>query len=317
MPKESKKLLRAIDEAVVYNKRGKLLNGKGISTYYPFVSTVNPQIDEDNLKNFKTQNSTPQAQKDLYDELIGLDVSNLQLTPLEYNSAGHVIDKLKPEQPENVSMVRLVVFNEKGELVSVSEDNLKVDWKRGIVTENFRATQPLFEGRRISMESSGKGRGHNVYEVPIILTYANEDIPLLMQVKYDLGKKKYSIIAVESVAENGVRRQLRPLKNGDVIRILSLQVVPAGSSETQGAIKYTDPQTGNSSLYKVAASEPFVYTETSVIADKKIQKGADACAFQFIAPDGTSATSWPFLVNVDYNGIEKYIPDEEDLNLAR
>ena len=38
MPKESKKLSRAINNAVIYNKVGSSLNGKGISTYYPYVS---------------------------------------------------------------------------------------------------------------------------------------------------------------------------------------------------------------------------------------------------------------------------------------
>lgn len=316
LPKESKKLLRAIDEAVVYNKRGKLLNGKGISTYYPFVSTASSQIDTNNLENFKTQNSSPEAQKNLYDKLIDLDISNLQLTPVEYNSTGHVVAKLNPEQLENVSMVRLIVFNEKGELVSVSEDNLKVDWKRGIVTENFRATQPMFEGRKISLESSGKGRGHNVYEFPIIVSYANQNIPCVVTVKYDFSKKKYSRIAIEIVGGNGARRQPYRLKNGYVIRTLSLEVIPEDSPEAQGAIRYTDPKTGNSALYKVIAGEPFVFTETSVISDKKIRNGAYVCAFQFIAPNGSATASLPFLVNVDYNGIERYIPDEEDLNAA-
>lgn len=39
MPATSNKLLKAIDKAVVYNKRGDYLKSKGISTYYPYIST--------------------------------------------------------------------------------------------------------------------------------------------------------------------------------------------------------------------------------------------------------------------------------------
>ena len=118
----SQKLLKAIDKAVVYNKRGADLKSKGISTYYPYISSERPpeeSVDATNA-NFNegvlSSNSNYIAQKELYQKLLGLEkLPASEDLPIEKINA-HFVAKLTPEQLENISSVRcMLVPVEKGE----------------------------------------------------------------------------------------------------------------------------------------------------------------------------------------------------------
>ena len=336
MPDTSKNLLKAIDNAVVYNKRGSYLKSKGISTYYPYVSPEEtPQTPGESGANYlgfiSKQNSNYYGQKELYGELLGLDVSNLQSNPLpiERNSKGHLVAKLTPEQLENVSSIQCVLlpvnasgnFELGGALLS-SADDLKIDWTTGTVTENFRGVEPMFDGHRIVMYPTVSGRGHTFYNVPII--YDGSEKNLI--VRYDTSNQKYEIIGFGSTIENGMVRGLykdeyQP-KPGHIINPIYWSVEDNDSTENVILRKdpetekirpdmwtYTDPQ-GGKLFIKAKIGAPLIFTRDSSITNKKINKGNYFYMFMFNAPNGDQASSYPGVIIVRNGKTSRFTTEE-------
>ena len=238
MPDASNRLLKAIDKAVVFNKRGAYLKSKGISTYYPYISTekVFSEIETEQAANFRDayfeliskQNSSYSAQVERYDNLLYLDLSDLEnenTVPIERQN-GHLVARLTPEQSENISSIKCMLFplNRSGQYdlggaLLVSSDDLKIDWKKGIVTENFRAVEPMLDGCKIVMFPSVSGRGHTFYTVPILYRVSTTDnkgamhevdVQRKLPVRYDTAGKKYDIVGFGSDIENGMVRSMNP-----------------------------------------------------------------------------------------------------------
>ncbi len=382
MPEESKNLRKAIKKAVVYNNSGKFLNAKGISTAYPYIDSG------EKLENFLTQNSMPEVQKKLYRNLMKLDVSNLYGVELSYNSDLHVVAELEPEQLENILNVECIMFtNSEGggssfglrddkDIVVLHSDDLKIDWKKGTITENIRPIQPVFDGHTIKMRSVYQGRGYIFYEVPIILQIGTKQPqhPEIcnLQVRYDTTKKEYSILGVGNTIDNGMVLQTGyTLKDGDIITPIFDAVIyedsptlndntlfkysyikteqyedneDIDSSTGKAKIKtrevvvnnalnrqlspldiFTNPKTGEplkivtdsetgKKIYIVqTAGQSFVYNKNSKITEKKISNGAYLGLFRFIAPNGTSSYSLPFVFGVEHGEMVRIPLDKDDL----
>lgn len=250
MPDASQKLLKAIDKAVVYNKRGAYLKSKGISTYYPYISLERPPEESVNATNkgfnmeVLSHSSNYGAQKELYKKLLGLkDLPASKDLPLEKKSNDHFVAKLTPEQLKNISYARCILVPvEKGETsgyaldlggaILTSADDLKVDWKKGIFTENFRAMEPVFDGQKVVTLPSVSGRGHTFYRVPII--YDNIFRRDLL-VRYDTSAKKYEIVGFGSSVENGVVRvNTGKPRDGHIITPLHIIISDDPSNEAMG-----------------------------------------------------------------------------------
>lgn len=352
MPDASDKLLKAIDKAVVYNKRGAYLKSKGISTYYPYTSLekifseagVGVQLsDAERDNNFELigkQESSYAAQKNLYSELLNLDVLNLEdedAVPVERKD-GHFVARLTPEQLGSISSVQCVLWpinqdgNSKfGGAILFSADDLKVNWKKGIVTENFRAVEPFFDGHRIVTYPSVSGRGYTFYNVPVLVEGIQRDL----FVRYDTSGKKYEIMGFGNMVENGMVRAGEEVKPGLVITPLYMTISDDPTNEQLGLTQYTnngqpvplmsviggmsDPRTRQTMYLKWEAGEPFVYTRDSAITNKPIRKGTYVYAFKFTAPDGESAISNPpGIIGVKDGKILRLTYDEfiERLNAA-
>ena len=335
MPEASKKLLDAIDKAVVYNKRGEYLKSKGISTYYPYISSEKPamSVESSEFKTIDAQSSSYAAQKNLYRNLLGLNVSQLNVAvPVERDSNGHLVARLTPEQLENVSMIRCLLLPvEKtdnggigsfrlGESILNSADDLKIDLKTGTITENFRAVEQVFDGHKIAMFATVSGRGHNFYEVPIILGSGVEKKPCTLKVRYDISAKKYTIFGFGSEVENGMVRDINAfnqLRPGDLITPVLFTTV--SDDEINGADdptilnRYTDPKTGKNVYLKVTAGTTFVFTRDSAITDRKITRGNYVYVFSFMSPNGNAAMSRPGLIQVKHGEITRFT-EEDDLD---
>ena len=276
MPEPSKKLIKAIDESVVYNKRGDYLKSKGMSTYYPYISLeTTPEKALDSTKNgfnqIKNQNATYASQKDFYQKLLNAkklpDMMEIQLNK---NSSGHFVANFTPEQMKNISNVRCVLIPLKesidsgflnsgldvGGAILTSDDAFKVDWKKGTVTEDFRPIEPVFDDHKIVLLPLSSGRGHTFYKVPIIYNDWRYDLI----VRYDTSAKKYSIIGFGSVVENGVVRTLNGQpEHGFVITTLNLVASFDGSDEPMGIIgnKHIKKDDGQIEKVHVYASSIF------------------------------------------------------------
>lgn len=352
MPKTSRKLLKAIDKAVVHNKNGAYIKSKGISTYYPQTSFNNPTISEQSyyFRNFLTQPSASNNRKGLYRKLLDADVSNFQSVPLKLRK-DHFVAELTPEQLGEISAIQCVLMpvtegrdpalglSGEGIVVTTSSEDLNIDWKKGVISENFRAVQPVFDGHKIAMFASVRGRGHLFYEVPILVN----DILVDLYVRYNVSTKKYSIIGFHNPLrdpeiENGMARDVRySLQPGSVITPVFMTIVPENSvdatadyammldkddnviRDANGNVKLmplplipqTDPKTGVTAFVKFTKGEPFVYTRDSAITDKRIPNGEYIYALQFVTPNGSSFTSEPALISVEYGEVTRF--DSEDL----
>ncbi len=332
LPEVSKDLLTAIKHTVVYNHAGAYLQAHGISTYYPYISTNNSTLSENDFEKFLSQKSTPKAQKNLYKKLLKLDASKLKDLSVEQNSRGNFVVKLSPEQLENISMVRCMILpyiefgdesvglEDEGFVVLPSDIDLKIDWNSGTFTDNFLGLWPTIDGHKICMELSNEGPLRDFYEVPILLSYKetlgvnaqgkkvykeHENEPVVLQVAYDFATKSYVIVGVGSDVENGMVRHLDiQLRPGDTITPLFFTAIANDSLDADGenVIKYTDPETGESTLFKATRGESFKYTKNSRIIHQPFEEGVYIYYFQFFAPNGSSIGVGPCFVKVDEDG---------------
>lgn len=325
MPKTSADLIAAIDNAVVYSKRGEYLKSKGISTYYPFISKEgsNPELaissTSAGFKLVAGQNSSYQSQKVLYNKLLNMkDMSALQgnnSVTIELNKNDHFVATLTHEQLENISSVNSLLIpvtnNKFGGAILISADNLKIDWNKGTVTENFRPVEPMFDGHRIVMFPFVSGQKNTLYRVPIIYqeVYKRDLI-----VSYDTSKNTYSIIGFGFDVENGVVRKIRgKLEPGATITPIYLEVSYDPSAEfvgfelnektgevvkEKGKPKYFqslvsavhNPQTNRTVYYKWVKGTPFVYTKDAKITNNPIINGSFFYYFDFLSLNGSSNT---------------------------
>ncbi len=349
MPDASKKLLGAIDKAVVYNKRGEYINSKGISTYYPYTSSEKSNMSADSyeFKLIDSQSSSYAAQKKLYRKLLELDISNLKEEIFsDENGAPEAVNILNdykrdrffiqfmPEQLKNISEIKCMMLPvnvtgdgdsqstsvDVGGALSISADSLKIDRKKGTVTDNFRAVEQVFDGHRISMNASVSSRGHTFYEVPILYN----GVTRKLLVRYDIATKKYEIFGFGSDVENGMVRQLQgqPVP-GAVITPIYLTINTDPSDDIIGYRPELDEKTGKpvplrsivgqvpnpadgkNYYIKRTLGEPFVFTRNSAITERKINRGFYLYFFAFTAPNGQMVTSAPAIIGVDHGEVAR------------
>ena len=331
MPKESEDLLKAIDSVVVYNCPGPFLNAKGISTYYPYDFNKNSE-----LENFLTQKYTPEVQKNLYKNLMKLDVSGLDLLPVELNADNHVVAHINPKQLENVSKIRCVLIpwfeegesavglEDQGAIVEISEEDLYIDWNTGTVTENFQALYPEIDGHRVNMTLSIAGRGYNIYDIPVILrgirNINDQNILItrkgILQMKYDFNTKTYEPLGMNSQVVNGrVRERGFDIQEGDEITPLFMAFIPEDSLDAYegNVIRYTNPKNGKSTLIKETLGETFIYKNGMILNYPRVHNGEYLYMFQFLAPNGSSVSSSPVLFKIEGNTITKTLITKEDM----
>lgn len=326
MPDASDKLLKAIDKAVVYNKHGAYLKCRGLSTYYPYTSlgidtSIISTTDADNgfVSIFMNQNANYIGQKEFYNKVFSADLSDFGTVPMELNSNGHFVAKLEPEQLKNVSAVQSVLIPmtagngesgfgpiDFGGAMLTSADDIKIDWKKGTVTENFRAVEPVFDGHKILMDVLVSGRGHTLYKVPI---YYNGEYKELI-VRYDTPSKKYTILGFGSTIENGMVRVSdgTPIPGAIITPIYYMIVSEDDSAPDDGTIarKFpVNPNTGKFVGIKRILGEPFVYTRDSAITTQNITTGLYGYFFRFIAPNGEDNGSLLGLIDIEYGNVTR------------
>ena len=339
MPKESEDLLNAINSAVAYNCPGSILYAQGISTYYPYDFNEGPKTKNSEFENFLTQKYTPNVQKNLYKNLMKMDISSLNMLSVELDENNNVVAHLTPKQLENVSKIRCFVMpmiedgdnsfglEDEGLIIEISNDDLKVDWETGTVTEQFRAIYPAIDGHRVTMELSIAGRDHNIYEIPVILRgireFKGQKFPIFrkgsLQIKQDLITDQYEIMGMGADIVNGrIRERGFDVQLGDEITPLFVAVVPKeGLDADEGnVLNYTNPETGETILFKATQGEPFKLTNNTRITYPRMRNGHYFYMFQFMAPNGSVVGSLPVLFTIDDNGITKVIITKNDIEEA-
>ena len=208
-----------------------------------------------------------------------------------------------------------------GGAILASADDLNIDYKTGMVTENFHAVEPLFDGHKITLQTSIVGHGYTFYKIPIIY---NNIWRRDLLVRYDTSNKKYSILGFGVFIENGIVRGATGKPNpGDVITPLHLILSDDPSEETLGISPnektgkpeeiamsildaYTDPQTGKTVYTKWKKGDSFVYTRDSAVTNRQITNANYIYTFVFGSPGGYAAMSLPGAIQIQHGKVQKF-----------
>lgn len=225
-------------------------------------------------------NGKEQVPKKLPDESIGstvsFDISTLANRPLQLEQKGSIRCQIPVNVLDNVAEIHcalMYVNTEKHFVWAMGTDSdIKIDWSKGLLNDNFNGTWPMFNGHPIYLRLTHVGDGFNLYSVPIKLNGKK----MYMQVYYNSNQKSYKILgAFEGINSDGLScREFVKLKEGDTVTTLQYQA--------------DIPLTGEPYLVDVAT---FKLGKNFSIADTKLDNGQYYYFFEFVDPQGKTAKS--------------------------
>ena len=299
LPQTSATLIRAIDDAVIHKVKGPYRDkGSGISGFYPYDGS------EEMFAMYSQVNSASNSQKYLYNHLVrgyipnaaadilastGLqelpqplgsnlfnidDLSDLQIQIDKKNNA---FVQLTEAQLENIAHINcnLAYIDTDNDLILYvgSDSNVKVDWKRGTVTDNFDATWPMLDGHPVYIEVTAVEEDYNLYSIPIKLN----GVRCNLIAAYDYKNNGYKILGVRGVNSSGGMsdKNLIKLKAGDTITTLHYGLSISGED--------TD--------FTEAEVDTFTISDNVKLSDEKIGDGDYLYCFEFVTPNNNSVTS--------------------------
>ncbi len=313
LPQTASTLIRAVDDAVIHKVHGPYrTKGGGISGFYPY--SGNDQM----YAMYTRVSAAPNSQKYLYHYLLrgsipseaeeilastGLqelpqplsegetlfDISNLEDLKIQVDKKNNAFVQLTPEQLENIAYINcnLAYLDEEEDIILYlgSDSNVKIDWKKGTVTDNFDATWPMLDGHPVYIEVSAVQDDYNLYSIPIKLN--GERVNL--EAAYQYSTNSYKIIgARRQNSEKGMAdKNLIKLKTGDTITTLH----------------YGMTISGDDSDLTEAEVDTFTFTKDSNLADERIGNGEYLYCFEFVTPNNESASSQFINFSVDDSGI--------------
>ena len=299
LPQTSATLIRAIDDAVIHKVNGPYrTKGSGISGFYPYSG------NERMYAMYNTVNAAPDSQKYLYNHLLrgyipreateilastGLqelpeplgenlfNIDDLADLTIQVDSKNNAFVQLTPEQLENIAYINcnLAYIDEENDIILYigSDSNVKIDWKRGTVTDNFDATWPMLDGHPVYIEVIAVEDDYNLYSIPIKLN----GVRCNLIASYDYKINSYKILGVRGVTTSGgmADKNLIKLKEGDKITTLH----------------YGMTLSGDDSDFTEVEVDTLTFMENSKLADAKIGNGEYLYCFEFVMPNNESATS--------------------------
>lgn len=299
LPQTSATLVRAIDDAVIHKVNGPYRSkGSGISGYYPYDG------GDQMYEMYSRVNAASTSQKYLYNHLVrgyipsaatemlqstGLQelpqplgenlfsIADLEDLKIQVDAKNNAFVQLTDSQLENIAYVNcnLAYVDEDNDLVLYvgSDANVRVDWKRGTVTDNFDATWPMLDGHPVYIEVTAAEDGYNLYSIPIKLN----GVRCNLEAVYDYGKNQYKIFGARRLSsDNGMAdKNLIKLKEGDRITTLHYGVTISGAD----------------SAFTEAEVDTFTFTKDTKLSDERIGDGEYLYCFEFVTPNNESANS--------------------------
>ena len=237
----SEELVKAVDNSVVYNKRGNAFKrGGGISVYYPFDLQSYP-----NLAGYLSSESSKEFYRSLHDNMQGrsVDLSNLKLKGVGINEENNSVSvELSEDELKNVANVRYKIFfiaendnTKKMEALFLgNESDVEIDRPNGTFRIHFNgkkllalngnpmafqvvsdATRKNKDGKKVSGQDicvSNILLNGNPYKLFFARNYPNEKITVIGAVPTNDGTATLPSDELES------------LKKGDVITPLYIHV---------------------------------------------------------------------------------------------
>ncbi len=309
MPQTSATLIRAIDDAVIHKVQGPYRKkGSGLSGFYPY--SGNDQM----YAMYTRVNAAPDSQKYLYHHLLrgsipdeaqgilastGLQElpeplgenlfssSDLEDLKIQIDKKNNAFVQLTPEQLENIAYINcnLAYVDAENDIILYlgSDSNVKIDWKKGTVTDNFDATWPMLDGHPVYIEVKAVEDDYNLYSIPIKLN----GVRVNLEAAYQYSTNSYKILGARGLSSNGMAdRNLIKLKDGDEITTLH----------------YGITITGEDSDFTEAEVVTFTVSKNTTLADEHIGAGEYLYCFEFVMPNNESATSQFINFTVDDDG---------------
>ena len=333
LPQTSQKLIDAVNEAVVYKVQGAYRDqGNGISGFYPYdggdqifnmysqiyaapasstylyyylIYGIMPDQAKSLMASAQTPTEKPQpvAQPAQRQEIF--NVSSLEDTKIELDKDNNAYVKLTEAQMDILSSVHCILtyIDPENDLVLFlgSDANVDADWEKGIFTDNFDGTWPMFEGHPVFVEivseadvdENGNVQGYNLYSVPIKLN----GMKCNLQVAYDHKSGKYKILGArrDNTGKTMADRDLIKLKAGDQITTIHYAMTISG--DTPDVVE-VDVDT-------------FTINDNPKFEDEDVGDGEYGYLFEFVTPDNEDATSE--MVNFTIKDGEIFTTKLEDL----
>lgn len=306
LPKTSTKLVKAIEEAVIYSVHGFYRDqGSGLSGFYSYDN------DEDSFKSYAAQKAAPLSHKCLYHYLIYgelpkeadalikgqspsgteaiappapgtpsrkiFDVTSLEDLQPDIDSDGNAFIRLTEDQMDMLSSIHcnLIYMGMKEDILLYlgSDSDIDANWETGLFKDNFRAVWPMLDGHPVYIEITAEEDGYNLYSIPIKLN----GMECNLQVSYDFKDEAYHILgARKGIDSNGMGdRNLIKLKKGDRITTIHYAMTISGDDED----------------FQPVEVDTFTIGNHPVLKEEQVGDGLYGYLFEFITPGGDSALS--------------------------
>ena len=282
LPKTSKDVMAALDNAVVYRVNGDLKkDSHGLSCYYPYQVEQQPYFEDvraasDSYKKLYRYLATGKAPKGATKSAM-FDVSSMEDLKLDADSEGTVFCKLTEQQMENLAAIRceLVWYNAKQDvLVMLGNDaNVDMDWDSGLCKDNFDGTWMMLDEHPMYVDVTDESDTSITYAIPIKLNGKQMNL----FVSYDKNAGAYKILGARAgLNEKGAAdRNLVKLKAGDKV-----------TTQFYGA-----SINGGGEDVVLVDADTFEIGDKPTVSDEPLEDGTYAYIFDFITPTDDYAMS--------------------------
>nr|WP_243734984.1 clostripain-related cysteine peptidase [Paenibacillus turpanensis] len=199
-PAEAKKLLKSIEDAVVYSINSTTKpKAAGLSVYFPYKDKENFQS---NLETYRTL-SFSKAYLDFvesYVEVIDSDAEPVQFTNAapeaaasEESSGGAMLYQVALDKTDIAEIAEaysvLTTYADENTLVTLGmDDSVTIDEETGILEDEFTGEWVTLDGNLVSMFVNGHGDDFTEYAIPAKLN--GEEVDILVTLNYETGESR-------------------------------------------------------------------------------------------------------------------------------
>ena len=309
LPTNSQAVLDALDEAVVYQVKGKYKShAHGLSCF------INYSHDEELLYNytkasgseafehFYTYNLTDGFSEKGYDYVSKLlngekieekehfnikSLDNKKLKITDDNTAVLKVGKKNAKYLASVCYELFVTYDDGETFVCLgtagTPDDVVADWENGIFKDNFRGVWGSIDENPVYMEAVCMNDDYTIYQIPIYLNKKEK----FLSVACDTATHEFTILGAQDEMEYGVApKNVTKLKVGD--KITPVLYVMTGDD------------------VKEVKMDSFKVTENTAFAESDLGDGKYAIGFDMTGTDGKQVTSAFEMFEVK-NGVMKYL----------
>ena len=212
-------------------------------------------------------------------------ITQLEDHPVKIKDGAWAVLELGPEMVEQLETVQFLlakVIDEKTILFMGQDNDVDIDWEKGVFTDNFRGVWGGIDGHLVYMEVNYECDDYVLYDVPVLIN----DKSYMLKVAYHYKDEKYSMLIATPIVESGqpAPKEQYLLRAGDKITTL---------------LMYMDTEKDDYDYYE---SETFTYQANSSFEEIELEEGHYLFVFDIYDYRGDSALSEMVFVTIDQEG---------------